>query len=80
MLKHHLMDVTALTDSPPGEDPTVGVQYAVVDPDGRHHTYGDQSWVAYGGPIQVGYHPDGRIQCRTVTLTYGPWTDHEVSS
>ena len=75
-LHHHLMSVTALTDNPPDQDPTSGVQYAVLDPDGQHHTYGDQSWVKYGGPVQGGSHPGGRIQSRTVTVTYGPWADH----
>jgi hypothetical protein len=70
----HLMDVTGLTD----DDPNSGVQFAVLDPDGTHHAYGDQSWVAYGQAIRCGMHPDGRIQRRTVTITYGEWEDHDV--
>lgn len=54
-------------------DAVSGVQYAVVDPDGSDHPYGDQSWVMGGGPIRDGGHPEGRIQRRTVTVTYGEW-------
>ena len=46
-----------------------------MDPNGRGHIYGDQKWVAYGRCIEDGSHPDGRIQYRTITLTYGDWQD-----
>lgn len=56
-------------------EPTEVVQYAVLDDDGKHYIYGDQNWVAYGGAIRDGSHPDGRVQHRTATVTYGPWVD-----
>lgn len=68
----HLMNVTGLTDG----DPDSGVQFAVLDPDGTHHAYGDQRWVAYGGAVEAA-HPGSKTQRRTVTITYGDWTDHD---
>lgn len=59
------------------DDPTWAVQFAVVDPDGTRTAYGDQSWVAASGPVRDGSHPGGRIQSRTVTITYGEWVDHD---
>lgn len=70
----YLANLTALTDE--RDDPTSAVQFAVLDPDGTRHAYGDQSWVAYGGPIRDGSHPAGKVQARTVTITYGEWADH----
>lgn len=55
-------------------EPTEVTQYAVLD-GGKHYIYGDQNWVAYGGAIRDGSHPDGRVQHRTATITYGPWVD-----
>jgi hypothetical protein len=70
------LDIVARTS----EDPAAGdqvncVQFAVVDPDGERHVYGDQSWVAFGVVIRDGSHPDGKIQQRRLTITYGDWED-----
>lgn len=73
----HCLEVTGLTaDDPESGDQTSGIQFSVLDPDGTHTTYGDQSWVASGQCIKDGSHPDGRIQYRTITITYGEWEDH----
>jgi len=69
----HSVELCALSDDP--VNPTEAIQYSVMDPNGRGHIYGDQKWVAYGRCIEDGSHPDGRIQYRTITLTYGDWQD-----
>lgn len=65
------LDVVARTDDPFAE-PTVGVQYAVLD-DGKYRAFGDQSWVAHGTCIEDGSYPDGKIFHRSVTVAYGEW-------
>lgn len=70
-IPRYSLELTARTDQ--REDPTHAVQYAVLDR-GEHHTYGDQSWVAYGRAL-TDAHPHGRVQRRTVTITYGQWED-----
>lgn len=67
----HSLHVAALTDQ--DDDPTDAVQYAVLDR-GQHHTYGDQEWVASGQALHDA-HQNGRVQRRTVTITYGEWVD-----
>jgi hypothetical protein len=64
------------TETGPIDEPTGGVQYAVLDK-GEHHVYGDQGWIADADVI-ADEHPNGRIQRRTVTITYGPWEDVPV--
>ena len=72
----HLIAITGLTDDDQRtQDPTTGAQFAVLDPDGERTAYGDQRYVAYGECLQDG-HPDGKIQRRTITITYGEWVDH----
>ena len=66
--------VTGVSDQR-DDDTTEGVQFCVLDPDGSRHVYGDQSWVAYGGAVRDS-HPRGRVQRRSVTITYGEWVDH----
>lgn len=55
------------------EEPLEFTQYSVVDAEGTRHQYGDQEWVKWGGPISDGDHPNGSIEHRTVTITYGDW-------
>lgn len=70
------MDIpTLIEECDKDEQPISGVQYSVLD-DGQNCIYGDQHWVASGGVIRDGSH-EGRIQRRTVTVTYGPWTDDD---
>lgn len=75
----HLINLVGLTDERTNPNPTSGVQFAVVAPDGIRHTFGDQSWVAQGCP-DPGDQSDGqvRVQRRTITITYGKWEDHNV--
>lgn len=70
---NYLLYIAALTDE--RVDPTSADQFSVVDRDGVRHVYGDQSWVAYG-QVLVDAHPGGRVQRRTVTITYGEWVDY----
>jgi hypothetical protein len=65
------LELTGRTDE--AEDPTWGMQFAILD-GGEHHAHGDQSWVAYGGAIRD-EHPDGKVQCRRISISYGPWQD-----
>lgn len=67
----HSLDIAGLTDDT--RDPVSGRQFAVIDPDGSRKVYGDQSWVAHGSVIGDGSHPDGRIEYRDITVTYGEW-------
>ena len=75
IIPHHSLELVGLTDDI-GES-TDAVQFCVRDPEGLRHVYGDQSWVATGTCITDGSHPSGRIQYRTVTISYGEWTDME---
>lgn len=50
-----------------------GYQYAVEDPPGTYHVYGDQSWVRVGHVIRDGSHPDGRIVRPRVRVQVGRW-------
>lgn len=68
-------DLIALTDDPDTGSPDEAVQFVVLDPDGSRHVYGDQTWVANGVVLEA-MHPDGRVQRRDVTISYGKWTDH----
>lgn len=65
----YLLSISALTTE--REDPTAATQYAVVLPDGTRIAYGDQSYVRWGEVLKD--HPEGRIEQRTVTITYGEW-------
>ena len=62
--------LTGRTDE--AADPTSGVQFAVLFPDGERFAYGDQSWVAYGTCLKD--LPDGcRIEQRSISISYGEW-------
>ena len=65
-----LLDVAALTVDGLDE-PHTATQFCVVE-NGRRHVYGDQSWVAHGDVLRQ-EHPDGHIERREITLTYGEW-------
>lgn len=67
----HSLQIDALTDQI--DDPTDAMQYCVLDK-GERHVYGDQSWVRWGGAVRDS-HPDGRVQRRRITITYGEWED-----
>jgi hypothetical protein len=69
----------ALTDDPDTGSPDEAVQFAVLDPDGSRHVYGDQTWVASGVVLDA-MHPAGRVQRRDVTISYGEWADHNVGA
>ena len=69
------LEVAGLTDD--DVDPASGIQFAVLDPSGKRHKDGDQSWVAYGTVLTDGNHPGGWIQYRTISISYGEWTDME---
>lgn len=71
-IPRHSVEMVGLTDQT--DDVTDVTQFAVLDPDGRRSVYGDQSWVAYGRVLRDA-HPDGRIQFRQITISYGEWTD-----
>jgi len=70
LLRNHLVHIAALTDVV--SDPTAAVQFCVVDEHGERHVYGDQSWIAGGRAVREA-HPGGRVERRTVTITYGEW-------
>jgi hypothetical protein len=65
----HTFSIDALTSDDPFE-PTSAVQWSVVD-GGDRKIYGDQSWVKDGRVLRL--HPDGHLERRTITVTYGPW-------
>lgn len=69
----HLGDPTAARGWTNGRGPHLGVQFTVLATNGERHTYGDQEWVADGRALD--HHPGGRVQHRSVTITYGPWVD-----
>lgn len=69
----HSLSIIGLADDP--ADPTDAVQFAVQDPNGQRFIDGDQRWIAYGQCIRDGSHPNGRIQRRAITITYGEWED-----
>lgn len=70
----HTLAIDALTDDV--LDPEMAVQYCVVGEDGFRHVYGDQQWIADGRVLR--YHPDGQIQRRVITITYGDWEAADV--
>lgn len=65
------LDVPALTVDDLDE-PHTATQFCVVDSLGIRYIYGDQSWVAHGDALRH-QHPDGHIERREITLTYGEW-------
>lgn len=66
------LDITGLTESR-DDNPTSAVQYCVVDEKGIRRVYGDQEWVVSGQAV-IDAHPGGRVEQRTITITYGEWS------
>jgi hypothetical protein len=67
----HRLALDALAEQHPDDSPETADQYCVVDPDGTRHVYGDQGWVKDGQALK--HHPGGRIEHRTITISYGEW-------
>jgi hypothetical protein len=70
-MMQHLLALDALVERHEDDSPEMADQYCVVDLDGSRHVYGDQNWVKYGEALK--HHPDGRIEHRVITISYGEW-------